>query len=238
MKSLVVARASSNLANHANFTNNLIMPLILAIGFAVRLIGINIGLPDSPDPREVLIARDVLNLIHFTAPPEIYNWPGTAWFYVIAGIGKLLSLVGVQLTEARIILLARGINVLLSTATLWFTYRLGVHCYNRRIGQIAAGLLAVAMLHATNESRFALVDIPATFCVTLFLWLVIRARSTSGALTFQTAVWLGIIAGIGFAVKFTTAFVGFSLLVFTKANKPRLSPTRELPNGLKPHLKN
>ena len=215
--------------NYFRLPSRFVISAILISGFGFRLIGINIGLPDSPDPREVLIARDVLNLIHFTAPPEIYNWPGTAWFYIIAGIGKLLSLAGLQLTEARVILLARGINVLLSTATLWFTYRIGVHCYNKRIGQIAAGLLAVAMLHATNESRFALVDIPATFCVTLFLWIAIRARSSSAearhhdgtlqqtaevAPTFQTAVWLGVILGIGFAVKFTTVFVGFSLLVF------------------------
>ena len=215
--------------NYFRLPSRCVIAAILISGFGFRLIGINIGLPDAPDPREVLIARDVLNLIHFTAPPEIYNWPGTAWFYVIAGIGKLLSLAGLQLTEARVILLARCINVLLSTATLWFTYRSGVHCYNKHIGQIAAGLLAVAMLHATNESRFALVDIPATFCVTLFLWIVIRARSSSVetrhhdgtrqqnsevAPTFQTAVWLGVILGIGFAVKFTTVFVGFSLLVF------------------------
>ena len=203
--------------NCFRLSNNFVISAILISGFSFRLIGIDIGLPDSPDPREVLIARDVLNLTHFTAPPQIYNWPGTAWFYIIAAVGKLLSLAGFQLTEARVILLARCINVLLSTATLWFTYRLGVHCYSKRIGQIAAGLLAVAMLHVTNESRFALVDIPATFCVTLFLWLVMRARSSSVAPTFQTAVWLGVIAGIGFAVKFTTLFVGFSLLVFIRS---------------------
>ena len=203
--------------NCFRLSNNFVISAILISGFSFRLIGIDIGLPDSPDPREVLIARDVLNLTHFTAPPQIYNWPGTAWFYIIAAVGKLLSLAGLQLTEARVILLARCINVLLSTATLWFTYRLGVHCYSKRIGQIAAGLLAVAMLHATNESRFALVDIPATFCVTLFLWLVMRARSSSVAPTFQTAVWLGVVAGIGFAVKFTTVFVGFSLLVFIRS---------------------
>ncbi len=233
--------------NYFRLPSCFVISAILISGFGFRLIGINIGLPDSPDPREVLIARDVLNLIHFTAPPEIYNWPGTAWFYVIAGIGKLLSLTGLQLTEARVILLARCINVLLSTATLWFTYRLGVHCYSKRIGQIAAGLLTVAMLHATNESRFALVDIPATFCVTLFLWLVIRGRSSStearhhdGTLqqtaevapTFQTAVWLGVILGIGFAVKFTTVFVGFSLLVFTLSED---FPPRDR-CGFKPHL--
>ena len=201
--------------NCFRLSNPFVIPAILISGFSFRLIGINVGLPDSPDPREVLIARDVLNLIHFTAPPQIYNWPGTAWFYTIAGVGKLLSLTGWQLTEARVILLARGINVLLSTATLWFTYRIGAHCFNKHIGQMAAGLLAVAMLHATNESRFALVDIPATFCVTLFLYLVMRARSSSEVLTFQTAVWLGVIAGVGFAVKFTTVFAGFSVLVFT-----------------------
>ncbi|MYC76250.1 hypothetical protein F4X10_10855 [Candidatus Poribacteria bacterium] len=200
--------------NYFRLPDSFIIAAILIIGFSFRSIGINIGLPDAPDPREVLIARDVLNLIHFTAPPEIYNWPGTAWFYTVAAVGKFLSFAGLQLTETRVILLARYINVLLSTATLWFTYRLGVYCYSKRIGQIAAGLLAIAMLHATNESRFALVDIPATFCVTLFLWCVMRARSFSATLTFQTAVRLGVIAAVGFAVKFTTVFVGFSLLVF------------------------
>ena len=214
MKLLVAARNSFNLANYAGFANSLIISTILAIGFALRLIGINVGLPDAPDPREVIIAQDVLNLVHLTAVPQTYNWPGTAWFYLIALIGKLLSFVGIHLTEPRVILLARCVNVLLSTATLWLTYCIGRRCYGRRIGQIAAGLLAVAMLHATNESRLALVDMPATFCVTLFLYLVTRSRSSSGALTSQTAVWLGVVAGFGFAVKFTTVFCGFSLLCF------------------------
>ena len=220
MKSLVAARNSFNPVDRAGavftskFVTNLIMPTVLVIGFVLRLIGVNVGLPDSPDPREVFIAQDVLNLIHFTSPPQIYNWPGTAWFYTIAGVGKLLSLGGWHLTEARVILLARCINVLFSTATLWFTYRIGFHCYSRRVGQIAAGLLAVAMLHATNESRFALIDIPATFCVSLFFWLLTRARSILTALTFRTTIWLGVIVGIGVAVKFTTIFVILALLCF------------------------
>jgi hypothetical protein len=123
------------------------------------------------------------------------------------------------MTETRVILLARGINTLLSTATLWFTYCLGLRCQSRRVGQIAAALLAVAMLHATNESRFALVDIPATFCATLFLWLVVRSRASSDAPTFQTAVRLGVIAGLALAVKFTTVFVGLSLLCFIGSNE-------------------
>ena len=149
-------------------SSNFVIAAILISGFGFRVVGLNVGLPDTPDPREIIIAQDVLNLIHFTAPPQTYNWPGTAWFYIIAAVGKLLSIGGLYLTEARVILLARCINTLLSTATLWFTYSIGQHAYNRRVGQIAAGLLAVSMLHATNESRFALVDIPATFCVTLF----------------------------------------------------------------------
>ena len=194
--------------------DSFVISAILIVGFSFRLIGVNIGLPDSPDPREVLIAQDVLNLIHFTGPPQIYNWPGTAWFYIIAGVGKLLSFCGWHPTEAGVILLARCINVLLSTTTLWFTYRIGFHCYSKRVGQLAAGLLAVAMLHATNESRFALVDIPATFCVVLFFWLLMRVRSSSTVLPFQTAIWLGIIVGVGFAVKFTTIFVVLALLCF------------------------
>lgn len=200
--------------NFFTLPSNFVISAILIAGFGLRFVGINIGLPETPDPREAIIAQDVLNLIHLTAPPQTYNWPGTAWFYIVAAVGKLLSFVGLPLTEARVILLARCINVILSTATLWFTYAIGRHAYNRRAGQIAAGLLAVAMLHATNESRFALVDIPATFCVTLFLWIALRARSPSSALTFRTAAWLGVIVGVGCTVKFTTIFVCFSLLTF------------------------
>ncbi len=206
MKLLIALRNSSyNL-------DVLIMPAILAIGFLLRILGIGVGLPDLPDPRETLIAQDILNLINFTAPPEIYNWPGTAWFYLIALVGKVLSVCGLVMTEARVIWLARFINVLLSTSTIWLTYCLGTKIGNKRVGQIAAGFLAVAMLHATNESRFALVDIPATFCVTLFLWLATR----DAHLTLRTCLWLGIVAGIGVAVKFPTVFVGFSLLIFIR----------------------
>ena len=195
--------------------DNLVIATILISGFGFRIVGLNVGLPDTPDPREAIIAQDVLNLIHFTAPPQTYNWPGTAWFYIIAAVGKFLSISGLPLTEARVILLARCINTLLSTATLWFTYSIGKHTDNRRVGQIAAGLLAVSMLHATNESRFALVDIPATFCVTLFLYLVARTRFSSKTFTPWAAMWLGIVLGTGFAVKFTTVFVGLSLIAFT-----------------------
>ncbi len=201
--------------NRLNLPRNAAIFVILIAGFGLRIVGINVGLPDTPDPREAIIAQDVLNLIHFTAPPETYNWPGTAWFYTIAAVGKLLSLTGLHLTEARVILLARCINVLLSTATLWFIYSIGQYAGSRRIGQIAAGLLAVSMLHATNESRFALVDIPATFCVTLFLYLVARTRfSSSKSFTPWAAMWLGVVLGTGFAVKFTTVFVCLSLVAF------------------------
>ncbi len=201
-----------SLKNNFDKLNIFLMLAILAIGLAIRLIGIDVGLPNTPDPRETLIAEDILNLINFTAPPEIYNWPGTAWFYLIAFVGKVLSIFGLEMNVVRVIWIARVINVLLSTSTIWFTYSLGSQCFNKCVGQIAAGFLAVSMLHATNESRFALVDIPATFCVTLFLWCV--ARDTQ--LTLRTCLWLGIIAGIGVAVKFTTVFVGLSLLVFIR----------------------
>ncbi len=200
------------LRNNSHRPAILLMPAILVLGCGIRLIGIGVGLPNTPDPRETLIAADILNLINFTAPPEIYNWPGTAWFYLIAFAGKVLSIFGLEMTVVRVIWIARVFNVLLSTSTIWFTYSLGSQCFNKRVGQIAAGFLAVSMLHATNESRFALVDIPATFCVTLFLWCV--ARDTQ--LTLRTCLWLGIIAGIGVAVKFTTVFVGLSLLVFIR----------------------
>ena len=200
---------------------DLVLIPILMVGFALRIVGLGVGLPDHPDPREPLIAQDILNLIHLKSPPEIYNWPGTAWFYLIALIGVILETFGLELTVAQVIWLGRFTNVLLSTATIWLTYQVGHQFYNRAIGLIGGGLLAVAMLHATNESRFALVDIPATFCVTLLLWFCARTQSVS----FRRAAWLGVIAGIGFAVKFTTIFAGLSVaaLLFLRTERFRQS---------------
>lgn len=187
-----------------------ILLAILVTAFLFRFAGIGVGLPDTPDPRESLIAEDILNLINLTSPPQIYNWPGTAWFYLIALISKFLSIFGLNLTEGRVIWIARFVNVLLGTGTIWFIYQLGKTCYNIRIGEISAGFLAVAMLHATNESRFAIVDIPATFCVTLFLWLALK----DSLLNYRRCLFLGIVFGIGFAVKFPTVFVLGSLLIY------------------------
>ena len=200
---------------------DLVLIPILAIGFGLRIVGLGVGLPDYPDPREPLIAQDILNLIHLESPPQIYNWPGTAWFYLIAVIGLVLEAFGLDLTVAQVIWLGRFTNVLLSTATIWLTYQIGRELYSRSVGLISGGLLAVAMLHATNESRFALVDIPATFCVTLLLWLCAKTQSVS----FHRAVWLGVIAGIGFALKFTTIFAGLSVLalLFTQEERFRSS---------------
>jgi hypothetical protein len=203
------------------FWIDLVLIPILMVGFALRIVGLGVGLPDHPDPREPLIAQDILNLIHLESPPEIYNWPGTAWFYLIALLGRVLEGFGLDLTVSQVIWLGRFINVLLSTATIWLTYQVGHQFYSRTIGLIGSGLLAVAMLHATNESRFALVDIPATFCVTLLLWFCARTQSVS----FRRTVWLGVIAGIGFAVKFTTIFAGLSVAVLLFLRSERFRPS-------------
>ena len=200
---------------------DLVIVPILMVGFSLRIVGLGVGLPDQPDPREPLIAQDILNLIHLESPPEIYNWPGTAWFYLIALIGLVLETFGLDLTVPHVIWLGRFINVLLSTATIWLTYQVGTQFYSRTIGLVGGGLLAVAMLHATNESRFALVDIPATFCVTVLLWFCARTQSVS----FRRAIWLGVIAGIGFAVKFTTIFAGLSVAALLFLRSERFRPS-------------
>ena len=203
------------------FRIDLVLIPILMVGFALRTIGLGVGLPDHPDPREPLIAQDILSLIHLESLPEIYNWPGTAWFYLIALIGVVLETFGLELTVAQVIWLSRFINVLLSTATIWLIYQVGHQFYDRAIGLIGSGLLAVVMLHATNESRFALVDIPATFCVTLLLWFCARTQSVS----FRRVIWLGVIAGIGIAVKFTTIFAGLPIAVLLFLRSERFQPS-------------
>ncbi|RKU28656.1 hypothetical protein C6497_07800 [Candidatus Poribacteria bacterium] len=206
MKSITPIQADRLKAKH------FILPIIIFISLLIRLPGIGVGLPYTPDPREVLIAEDVLNLINFESPPTIYNWPGTAWFYLIAIVGKTLSVFNVALTNSSVILIGRYLNVLFGMGTVWFTFKLGNSLYNRQVGTISAAFLAVTMLHATNESRFAIVDIPATFCITLFFYLLSRESN----LRISTCLKLGLVAGVGIAIKYPTIFVLFSILIYIK----------------------
>lgn len=189
-----------------------ILPTIIFIALLIRLPGIGVGLPYTPDPREVLIAEDVLNLISLESPPTIFNWPGTTWLYLIAIVGKLLSIFGFAPTNSSVILIGRSLNVLLGIGTVWLTFKLGKSLYTRQVGLISAAFLAVTMLHATNESRFAIVDIPATFCITLFFYLLSRESN----LKITTCLKLGLVVGIGIAIKYPTIFVLFSILIYIK----------------------
>ena len=203
------------MANRAGFANNLIVPTVLAIGFVLRLIGVNVGLPDSPDPREVLIAQDVLNLIDFTAPPQIYNWPGTAWFYIIAGVGKLLSFCGWYPTETRVILLGtlHQCPIVYSNALVHLSYR--VSLLQQTCRSTCSRIARRCDVTRHQRVAFRTCRHPRDFlCGTVSLGHLTRARSTATALTFPTAIWLGVIVGVGFAVKFTTIFVVFALLCF------------------------
>ncbi|MCG9128041.1 glycosyltransferase family 39 protein [Candidatus Poribacteria bacterium] len=200
------------LQNYHPKPEHFILPVILFIAFLIRLSGIGVGLPYTSDPREVLIAEDVLNLISLESPPTIYNWPGTAWFYLIAIVGKILSIFGLVLSNSQIILIGRLLNVVLGTGTVWLTYKLGNSLYNKQVGLIAAAFLTVTMLHATNESSLAIVDIPATFCITLFLYILSRDSN----LGIFTCLKLGLIGGIGIAVKYPTVFVLIAIFTFIR----------------------
>lgn len=189
-----------------------LLPAIIFISLLIRLPGIGVGLPYTPDPREALIAEDVLNIITLESPPTIYNWPGTTWFYLIALVAKLLSVFGFALTNSSVILIGRFLNVLLGTGTVWLTYKLGKSIYNRQVGTLSAAFLSVTMLHVTNESRFAIVDIPATFCIILFFYILSR----DSKLGIPTCLKLGLVAGVGIAIKYPTIFVLFSILIFIR----------------------
>ena len=139
--------------NFFSLPSHFVISAILIAGFGLRVVGINVGLPEAPDPREAIIAQNVLNLIHFTAPPETYNWPGTAWFYIIAAVGKLLSIGGLHLTEARVILLAR-----LHQHSLIHCYTLVHLFYWKTRGQQARGTNRSGIarsLYVTRHQRIA-----------------------------------------------------------------------------------
>ena len=96
-------------------------------------------------------------------------------------------------------LFARIVTALLGTLTVAVTYLLGRVAYDRRVGAVAAVLLAGTFLHA-RQSHFAVNDVPATLLTTLAVAgcvLVLRRGA------FRHYVIAGLAIGAAAATKYS-----------------------------------
>jgi hypothetical protein len=193
----------------------------LVLAAALRLWGIEYGLPHPlARPDEERITDKALRMLSDrTLGPGEFVYPSAQKYLGAAALEAhyaLLRLAGrsprmedfiewVTVVHPRLYYrTCRLVSVLTGVGTVALVFALGRRLSSRRrVGLVAALLVAVAYLHV-RDSHFATVDVTMTFFTTLSLLLALEALRTGRTAVFAAA---GLAAGLAAATKYNAAVV-------------------------------
>lgn len=186
---------------------------ILLLALAVRLWGIDFGLPNEharPDERHLIgftlsMGGNKLNPAFFNYP-SLYLYLLLAVYGVYFGISRLAGrfssvqdlVAEYSLAPEPLYYLNRGLVVLMATATVALVYWIGARLVSRRAGLLSALFLSVAYLHV-RDSHFGTVDVPVTFFASLAIALMIRADEKRTLVSYLVA---GFVSGLAVSTKY------------------------------------
>jgi 4-amino-4-deoxy-L-arabinose transferase-like glycosyltransferase len=180
---------------------------LLALG--LRVWGVHQGLPYAynADENAHFVTRAIGLFGHDWNPNYYVNPPAYTYLVHIALAIVYGGRAGVSNSFAadptNIWVLSRVLVGLLGTLAVWLLYLAGARLVDRRVGLLAAGIMAVAFL-PVFYSKLALNDVPTLAGVCLALW------GTAGILRFGRArdyVFAGIGLGLACATKYTGGIV-------------------------------
>ena len=186
--------------------------LLLALG--LRLWGVDHGLPYAynADENAHFVTRAIGIFGHDWNPNYYVNPPAYTYLvHLLLGIaygGRAGVSNAFAADPTDIWLLGRVAAGVVGTLAIWLLYLAGSRLIDRRVGLLAAGLMAVAFL-PVFYSKLALNDVPTTAGVCLALW------GAAGILRFGRArdyAFAGIGLGLACATKYTGGIVLVSIL--------------------------
>ena len=220
-----------------DWADRLALPLVLALAFVLRFYGIDWdgGHLYHPDERAILTHTYDLSLpalsnlgVLFDADESPLNprwFPyGTLPIYALKAIQVALSPV-VDLDLIALSRVGRFLSALADTATVAVVFRLGLVLFNRRVGLLAAGLTALAVLHIQLAHFFAAETFQTLFITTSLYFMVQLARR--GLL--RDSVWAGLFVGLAMATKVSSAPILLPLVLAHVFAAWRLAPLGAVP---------
>ena len=163
---------------------------VTAVALAIRLIGIDYGLPFHYHWDEPTIMNRVIRMGGGDLNPHFFFYPTLLMYVFLAaqgvlyGVGHLLHiypsgdafLVSYLTDSTASYVVGRVIVAGAGAATVFVTYAVGRRFLSPGVGLLAAAILAISPVHVAN-SHFATNDVPMGFFATLtyiFLWQVYR----------------------------------------------------------------
>jgi hypothetical protein len=208
--------------------------LLLAGAFLLRIWGVKHGLPYAYNadenahfvPKAIQLFGHGWNPHYFVNPPAytyLLHVVFAVWF---GGRGGVSNTFATNPTEVFVI--ARVTAAVVGTLAVWLLYLAGARMFDRRVGLLAAGLLAVAFL-PVFYSHLALNDVPTLAPICLSLWGTAGVLR-SGRLGHYALAGGGL--GLACATKYTGGIVLLPLLAACAAQLAEPAGRRRALGGL------
>lgn len=204
----------------------LALGLVVVGAVALRVIGLQYGLPAVYNPDEAAIMARALSFARGTLNPDNFLYP-TFYFYVLfawVGVylgfvwltGRVESMAGLPrlyFTDPTGIYTAgRTLGVVTGAATVLAVHRLTVKLVDQRAALAAALFLAVAPVHV-RDSHYVKHDVPATLAIVLAYVAMVRlwpGTRPDAARTRDTLV-AGAACGVAFSTHYYSVFLAVPL---------------------------
>lgn len=203
----------------------LALAVISALGFALRVFGLQYGLPAVYNPDEVAIMARALSFARGTLNPHNFLYP-TFYFYVLfAWVGAYLGWVWLSGRVASVAALqqlyfanptgiytaGRFLGVTAGTVTIAAVYKLAARLTDVRTALAAAAFLAVAPLHV-RDSHYVKHDVPATLAIVLAYIAISRLWVSADERPQQRdTVLAGALCGVAFSTHYYCVFLSIPL---------------------------
>jgi len=185
--------------------------LLLAGAFLLRIWGVKHGLPYAYNadenahfvPKAIGLFGHGWNPHYFVNPPAytyLLHVVFDVWFGGREGVSHAYAT-----NQTEVFVVARVTAAVVGTLAVWLLYLAGARLFDRRVGLLAAGLLAVAFL-PVFYSHLALNDVPTLAPICLSLW------GTAGILR-GGRIGHYALAGVGLGLACATKYTGGIVLL-------------------------
>lgn len=199
---------------------------VCAGGAALRLVGLQYGLPAVYNPDEVAIMTRALSFAKGTLNPGNFLYP-TFYFYVLfAWVGAYLALLFIAgrvesigaaqrlyfTAPTGIYTAGRALGVAAGTATIAVLHRVAARLTDKRTAMAAALFLAVAPLHV-RDSHYVKHDVPATLAIVLAYFAMTRVwpAQEGHRATTRDSMLAGAACGVAFSTHYYCVFLAIPL---------------------------
>lgn len=202
-----------------------ILLAILLVALAVRLVGLQFGLPFAyarPDETEAA-GPAVTYLTSGSLRPQFFQWP-SLFSYIVAALYALYGGVFGFVTGhaslgafvdsryqwfAPFLLIPRAFSMAMGVLTVGAVYALGRRVFDEAIALVGALFLALCFLHV-RDSHFGMSDVTMTLFVVLAVLAAVLWQQKGGV---PRALLAGLLVGLAGSTKYNGLAVGVAFAV-------------------------